>query len=72
MGLEIAKDVVDSSIIVVFVLSLLFDLPLTYFWIIFSSYALVSHVAVSKVIMHAYTELSYEVIMGIIRLNFFN
>lgn len=72
MGLAIAKDVVDSCVIVVFTLSLLFDLPLTYFWIILSSFALVSHVAVSKVIMHAYTELSYEVIMEVIRLNFFN
>ena len=50
---------------------MLFDLPLTAFWIFLSAVALLSHVILNKIVRHAYTEISYEMYMSIIKMNFF-
>ena len=47
------------------------NLPLTSFWIFLSSLVLISHAALNKVVNHAYTELSYEMLMNVIRIDYF-
>ena len=59
------------SIFAVFILRLLFKLPMDSLWVILSGITLLSHVVLNKIIKHAYTELSFEVLMCVIRIDFF-
>ena len=68
---DILREVVEISIVLVYCLCLIFDLPLTAFWIFLSAVALLSHLILNKIQRHAYTEISYEMYMNIIKMDFF-
>ena len=69
--LEIFNLVFQVSIIAVYVLGLLFNLPMDNLWVVLSGIALLSHAVLNKIIKHAYTEISFEVLMCVIRMDFF-
>ena len=60
------------SITIVYALCMLYDLSLTAFWVFFSAVALMAHVALNKIVKHAYTEMSYETFMSITKMDFFD
>ena len=69
--LDIVRPLSQALIIVVYFMTLLFDLKFTNFWIFISSVALVSHLAMGQMIQHAYTELAYDYLMDMIRIDYF-
>ena len=69
---EIFSEVAKISIVVVYGLCMLFDLPMTAFWVFLSAVALLSHISLNKVVRHAYSEISYEMYMSIIKMDFFD
>ena len=67
----ILSKVMQAAVIVLFCLNLIFDLPMQQYWVFLSAASLLAHIALIRVARHTYGELSFEMLMKVVRLDLF-
>lgn len=57
------------AIIVIYALGIYYDFTFQSFWVVMSCIGILSHVALNSALQHVYTEITYEMILSVIRID---